>query len=881
MEWVFNTFITWLLNIMVDVFTAITAGFFEFFSVNTISVFYTFFPTLKTVSKSFVAVGYALVLIIAVMVLLKNLLVTITDEYQDPIKLAFRVMVAIFLVSCSVAIVHYEINLGAICYESVEKAFTDKSGKLRSTNDSSFKWTEVQKAFEDNAQSQGTASGAGTVVTDLICLGCIVAIFFNFMKMMLEAAERYVVVALSLLFAPLVAACYASAELAKVFFTFLRMIFNQVLLMAFNLIFVLGTIESLKLFSNRQKGLVASDANSNTGIFYGYIGQVSIDGDPNKTVGNIFTFMMLILAFLIAGQKMDQYMRQIGLDVVQTGGMMNEIGSGLQSINRTMQGVSRGIRARRFAKAARERAKANSGGGESKSYRAAQAINNRTGGTSKTLGKMAGSTAIDGLVGITKGKEGIDTRHRNLGMKEMMRPIDFANKESNMPTKQAQNLFKNLVGQDASAIGMSPLSEISKDGKKGGFQIEDDKSKANIVFGQPKAGYQQLFDNKGNKVEGAFIKSNNAMAGMPSAPNRAALPLSKAVNAESGVLNSVAADKVAAIATKALNTNAMGNAIGSLSVADLSKKQNVTGLGKGEAIGNLGVADPSKKQNITDAYNNTPGKVNSKNITAVSDGRGGFTLSESKLNSDGSQESRNIGKLLSPAETSLLQRSGINVPTIETGMGGNVGFIPSALNNNEVSGYMNGTISTDASSSYVPITNGDNAGKLLDAGCIQSAMQMATIKDSNGKEESLLEHANVPQDALQLGVVYDDISKHFAVNYSDGKGGTITVDGDWDCLQNNIAKNKDSILSALDEDGDVRPILGDTENTCLFDFAQLENEHNSKIAKWDIDEDGDLNINYESGERELYGDAAIRGIHGKEIVGSSGVVWTKLKKPNK
>lgn len=826
MEWVFNTFIAWLLNIMLDCFNTITIGFFEFFSIDTINAFFTFFPALKTLQTSFAGVGYAIVVILATIALAKNLIVSITDEYEDPIKIGLRVIGAVILVTVSVQIVNYEVNLGNICYETVEAAFTDDKGKLVST--SNFNWKDFKETFKNQTDSsvKSDASGAGTVVQDLIIIGCLVGIFFNFIKMLLEAAERYVVVALSTVFAPIVSACVTSANMARVFSTYLRTIFNQLLLMSFNLIFVLGTMNAITIFSNTD--LTGKGFAGSVGYAVATGGVVDTKNPMNNTsVGNVFTFMVLVLAFLIAGQKMDQYMRQIGLDVVQTGGMLNEIRSGLMSVSREARQIGMAARThgmKRNMKAARRAS------GNTTSQKMANAINKQTGGTSTTMGGMMARGARDvGLKAMGRSDQ-VQKLNQGRAIKDLMNP------DMRMNAVQLSNNLNKALGGNLSSIGLDPNSNIAKM-PRGGVSIADGKNKTSIMFGEKPEGYQALYNNKGEIVPNAWIKSNNPMAGLPQAAKGEKLSFMKDgiddTARERALLNTKAAHDI---------TNLANRSAGLMNA-------NGTSTGKGTLI--------------------TP-----QNVSAISDGRGGFKL----VNNAGEKGMQEIGRIVSANDAKTLQSQGIGVSMVETGMGGNVGFISSSSMSSTMADYKEGRLSSNIDSAHIPFKSDDH--KFIDASYVQSSLRASGALEAN----------NIEPSALPLSIDFDDVNKRFSATYSDGNGSIKEVysnferDGNkvdaWDNMAKIIGDNENGITTNIDEEGKIldMELFGDTLTTDLFNYKELESEYDSRISNWGIDNNGHLKVGFESGEEAFYADASVEGIHGNEIAGKSGIVWTKLNK---
>lgn len=131
----------------------------------------------------------------------------------------------------------------------------------------------------------------GAIFALLIALG------WNYFKLLLEAVERYIVVGVLCYTSPLAFCMGGSKATNQVFKSWCRMVGSQLLLLVMNVWFIRGF-------------------NSSVGQYIGNGGALSTGQ------GSIFLWLFCALAFLKTAQKFDSYMAAMGLNVAQTGSSM-------------------------------------------------------------------------------------------------------------------------------------------------------------------------------------------------------------------------------------------------------------------------------------------------------------------------------------------------------------------------------------------------------------------------------------------------------------------------------------------------------------------------------------------------------------------------------
>ena len=141
-----------------------------------------------------------------------------------------------------------------------------------------------------------------------------IALAWNYFKLLLETVERYVLVGVLCYTSPLAYAMGASKATSRVFQSWCRMVGSQLLLLVLNVWF-------LRAF------------NSSVGQF------IANGGALTNGQGNIFLWLFCALALLKIAQKCDSYLAALGLSVAQMGSSM---GMEMLMAARVLTGFSRG-----------------------------------------------------------------------------------------------------------------------------------------------------------------------------------------------------------------------------------------------------------------------------------------------------------------------------------------------------------------------------------------------------------------------------------------------------------------------------------------------------------------------------------------------------------
>lgn len=181
------------------------------------SVFLRYFPAAETMYDIFVAFAIGMVLLMWSWNLFRNYWLGIGGEAEDPIKLSLRAVVFILLVYFANEITDIVLQIGGTPYQWI------MTSELPSLDFASF--SSVMFAII------GVCSNGAVT---LIVLILIVVLAWNYIKLLFEAAERYVLLGVLVYTAPIAIAMGASQNTSNIFRNWCRMLAGQVFLLVMN-----------------------------------------------------------------------------------------------------------------------------------------------------------------------------------------------------------------------------------------------------------------------------------------------------------------------------------------------------------------------------------------------------------------------------------------------------------------------------------------------------------------------------------------------------------------------------------------------------------------------------------------------------------------------
>lgn len=181
------------------------------------SVFIRYFPAAETMYSIFVALGIGLILLNWIWQLFKNYGLGAGIEAEDPVKLSIRSLVFILLAYFSDEIVGIVLKIGGTPYQWI------MDSELPPLNFADFNSVVVTILGV-------CANGA----VALIALILVLMLAWNYVKLLFEAAERYVLLGVLVYTAPVAFSMGASQTTGNIFKSWCRMFGGQVFLLVMN-----------------------------------------------------------------------------------------------------------------------------------------------------------------------------------------------------------------------------------------------------------------------------------------------------------------------------------------------------------------------------------------------------------------------------------------------------------------------------------------------------------------------------------------------------------------------------------------------------------------------------------------------------------------------
>ena len=198
------------------------------------AVFLRYFPAAETMYEVFVALAIGLILLIWVWNLFKNFGLGIGTEAEDPVKLSIRCVLFLVLAWYADDIVNMALYIGGTPYSWI---LTSTLPSLSFADFSSVLLTIIGVC----------ANGA----VALIVLILVLILAWNYLKLLCEAAERYVLLGVLVFTAPVAFAMGAAQATSNIFKSWCRMFAGQVFLLLMN-------AWCLKLFTSMVGAFIAN-----------------------------------------------------------------------------------------------------------------------------------------------------------------------------------------------------------------------------------------------------------------------------------------------------------------------------------------------------------------------------------------------------------------------------------------------------------------------------------------------------------------------------------------------------------------------------------------------------------------------------------------------
>ena len=302
LDWIFEGIVGWVSSIASQLLDAVSGLFLEALGTD-MTAMEEYFPFVTKAYGVMQVTAYAILILIVLWQLFRAFGGPIT-EAENPWHLVVRGALFGFLVGYAKPIFSACLNIARAPYTSLMD--------LSMTGDD-FTFAGVEQALTNGLV---TLVSTASVVGLILILILLIALGWNYFKLLLETVERYIVVGVLCYTSPLAFSMGASKSTNNVFKSWCRMVGSQLLLLVMNVWFLRGFASSMGQFIGNGGALTTGK-------------------------GSIFLWMFCALAYLKCAQRFDSYLASMGLNVAQTGSSM---GMELLMAARVISGVGSGAR---------------------------------------------------------------------------------------------------------------------------------------------------------------------------------------------------------------------------------------------------------------------------------------------------------------------------------------------------------------------------------------------------------------------------------------------------------------------------------------------------------------------------------------------------------
>ena len=283
LDWIFEGIVTWVSSIASELMDAVSRVFLDALGTD-MDAMEGYFPFVTKAFEVMQYMAWAVLFLITVWQLFRVFGGPIT-EAENPWQLLLRSALFALLVGAARPIFTIVLDIARAPYTALMEVSMEAED---------FTFAGIEEALKNGLT---TIVSTVTIVGPILILILLIALGWNYFKLLLECVERYIVVGVLCYTSPLAYAMGGSKATNQVFKSWCRMVGSQLLLLVLNVWF-------LRAF------------DSSVGQFIGNGGALASGG------GSVFLWLFCALAFLKTAQKFDSYLAAMGLNVAQTGSSM-------------------------------------------------------------------------------------------------------------------------------------------------------------------------------------------------------------------------------------------------------------------------------------------------------------------------------------------------------------------------------------------------------------------------------------------------------------------------------------------------------------------------------------------------------------------------------
>ena len=340
LNFIWESLMEWIQTAVVSSFDTLDQAMLFAFSPSMITMD-RFFPGLNTMWGLILTVSFAMVLALCIYKIFQNSFLTASKAYESPFWTILRTVFAFVVITA----LPYFLKILFDFADSIYWQILEDGGMLSSDVGASILGESNQnlgtKLMEGTraAFKDGILQGTGDLAIDaltpadnlpvyLITLILTVAIGWEYFKLMLEVAERYVVIGIMYYTMPLAAVPLVSRDTSSITKSWIRMLVSELLILGLNVWFLV--IFRAAILDGPMASLEGYEVHGQT-----------ISG---SSAGILWCF--IAVAFLKTAQKIDSYIATLGLTTAQlSSGIATSILTTGFAMSRAAKGVTHAAKA--------------------------------------------------------------------------------------------------------------------------------------------------------------------------------------------------------------------------------------------------------------------------------------------------------------------------------------------------------------------------------------------------------------------------------------------------------------------------------------------------------------------------------------------------------
>ena len=302
--------------------------------------FLRYFPAAETFYGIIVALAVGLLLLNLIFQLFRNFGIMQSGEAESPVRLTARTMLFLFLALFSDEILNIVLQIGGTPFGWM---MTEELPPINFADFNSVLLTILGVSLN------------GSIA--LIALILLIILAWNYLKLLFEAAERYVLLGVLVYTAPMAFSMGGSMNTINIFRSWCRMLGGQIFMILMN-------VWCLRIFTSMFANFIANPLQLEN--------------------GNFLIWFLCAVGFLKISQKIDNFMQMLGINVGRTGSaMLGEAAIAMKGISAAGKTISGG----------------GSGAADSGSYMASGSETILQGGLAGVVGRQFHQNAIRNITG--------------------------------------------------------------------------------------------------------------------------------------------------------------------------------------------------------------------------------------------------------------------------------------------------------------------------------------------------------------------------------------------------------------------------------------------------------------------------------------------------